>query len=129
MPPGTYDYRKTVEKGHGRLEIRQHWTLHDPAILAHLDPTGAWAHLRAIGLVERQRRVGERVTVECHHYLLSAPLSAQAFADAVRSHWGIENRVHWVLDVAFGEVAGGARVGHAARNLAVIRHLALNLLR
>lgn len=53
--------------------------LHDPEILAHLDPVGVWAQLRAIGLVERERRVGDRVTVECHHYLLSAPLSSAAF--------------------------------------------------
>jgi predicted transposase YbfD/YdcC len=129
LPPGTHDYLKTVEKDHGRLETRRHWTIHDPATIAHLDPDGAWAQLRAIGLVERRRQVGGRTTVERHHYLLSAPLSAADFAAAARSHWGIENRVHWILDVAFGEDACRARTGHAARNLAVVRHLALNMLR
>jgi predicted transposase YbfD/YdcC len=128
-PPGAREYLRTVEKGHGRLELRQHWVLRDPALLAYLNPTAAWTNLAAIGLIERQRRIGGTTTIECHHYLLSAPLSATAFAAAARDHWGIENRVHWILDVAFHEDACRVRVGHTARNLAVIRHLALNLLR
>lgn len=127
--PADYDYARTVDKDHGRLEIRRHWTLYDAALLAYLDPTGAWAGLRGIGLVETERHCEEIVSSEVRYYLLSTRTGAAAFGQAVRSHWEIENRVHWVLDVTFGEDACQVRVGHGAQNLAVLRHLALNLLR
>jgi len=127
--PADHDHWATVEKDHGRLEKRRYWTIRDPALIAYLNQGNAWAGLRAVGLVERERRVGATVTVEVRHYLLSGPGDAAAFGHAVRSHWGIENRVHWVLDVAFREDESRVRVGDGAANLAVLRHFALNLLR
>ena len=124
-----HDYHRTVDGGHGRVEVRQHWTVADPELLAYLDPTGAWAGLASVGLVERERRTAAETTREAHYYLSSLDGKAARFAHAVRSHWGIENRLHWVLDIAFREDDSRVRVGHAAENLAVLRHIALTLLR
>ncbi len=127
--PGDHDHARTVDHDHGRLEIRRAWTLRDPDLLAYLDPVGAWAGLRGLGLLEAERHIGEAVSVEQRYYLLSAPASAAAFGRAVRAHWGIEKRVHWTLDVTFREDDCRVREGHGPQNLAVLRHLALNLLR
>jgi predicted transposase YbfD/YdcC len=118
-----------VEKDHGRREVRRVWTVEDPELVAYLDPTGAWPRLRSVAMVVAERRVGEEVSRETRYYLSSLPGEAATMGDAVRGHWGIENRLHWVLDIAFREDESRVRQGHADQNLALLRRFALNLLR
>lgn len=118
--------RTQVDKGHGRLETRRYW---QSDALAWFADREKWAGLRSVGVVEATRQVGDRTTVERRCYLSSLPKDAALFARAVRGHWAVENALHWVLDVVFGEDQSRARTGHAVANLGLLRRLALNLLR
>lgn len=124
-----HDTHHSVDKGHGRLEHRQYWTISDPACIAYLNAKEAWTGLCSIGMVESERKVGEQVSSERRYYLSSLPGNAQVFGGAVRSHWSVENGLHWVLDIAFQEDASRMRKDHSQQNFVVLRHMALNLLK
>jgi predicted transposase YbfD/YdcC len=127
--PAELQTTRTWDKGHGRIEHRRCWALGGPEYLAYIDPTGAWAGLQSVALIESERRIGDQVTREDRYYLSSLPPDAAVLGRAIRAHWGIENRLHWVLDLAFREDDSRYRTGHGPENLAIVRHLALNLLR
>ena len=122
-----HEFHRTVEQGHGRIEIRRHWLLES---VEHLETASRWVGLKRVGMVEAERRLpGQPPTIEQRYYVLSLEGGVEQFAQAVRQHWGIENQLHWGLDVAFHEDDCRVRKDHAPENLALIRHLALNLLR
>lgn len=118
-----------VEKGHGRVERRQYAVITAPHYLAYFDPEKRWQHLKSVIRVERERTIGEATQREVHYYIASLAEEAHRLAHYIRSHWDIENKVHWLLDVTFHEDGSRARVGFQPENLALLRHLALSLLK
>lgn len=126
-----HGFSKEVDGGHGRVEIRRCWTVDDIAWLRERHP--GWEKLTAIVMVEGIRRLEGKRSREQRYYISSlggaTPEAAARMGEAVRGHWGIENQVHWVLDVSFREDDCRVRMGNAAQNLATVRHVSLNLLR
>jgi predicted transposase YbfD/YdcC len=117
---------ETEERGHGRVETRRYWmTERIPSELRRIQ----WKALRSMGKVEATRTVNGKTSTECRYYISSLPADAEQLAEAVRGHWGIENAMHWVLDVAFREDESRIRAGHAASNMGIVRRIALNLLK
>ncbi len=117
---------ETVDADHGRLEVRRAWATEDLAWLADRDH---WPGVRSLVLVESERTLREQTTRDRRLCLSSLPADAARLARVVRSHWAIENGLHWVLDVAMNQDRTRIRKDHAPDNLAVLHHIALNLLK
>lgn len=122
-------YARTVNKGHGRLEIRECRTIAGQESLQFLRDYDRWPGLRTLAKVTSQRQVNGQTATETRYYISSLPNNAAQLLNAVRSHWGVENSLHWVLDMAFSEDASRIRQDHAPENMALLRRIALTLLR
>jgi len=123
------DYYKTAEKGHGRFEIRECWTISNPEDLKQIRSWADWTGLQTVVMVRRARHIGGKIETEIKYYISSLVSSARHILAVIRGHWGIENQLHWVLDIAFREDDCRLRKGNGAQNFALLRHIALNLLK
>ena len=121
-----HDHYETREKGHGRQERRSYHVIYEPEGLPNQD---AWPQLKAIGLCLSERTVGEQTSVEVRYFIGSRKASARIYGKALRNHWRIENTLHWQLDVTFGEDDNRVRERNTAENLALLRRVALSLLK
>ena len=125
--PITLKVLRRVEKGHHRTEKRLVWAV-PLSEFGGLYQQEQWLGLQTIVMVERTRHLWNKVTHEVQFYLSSLPADAQNLGHAIRTHWGIENQVHWTLDVTFNEDKSRIRSGNAPRNFALLRRMALNAL-
>jgi len=123
------DQCRTVDKGHGRIEIRQCQVISDPEYIRTIRDMEAWPQLQSIAMVTSERHLEGKVERESRYFITSLGCDAKQVLDAVRTHWQVENSLHWVLDVAFREDDSRIRKDHAAENMVVLRHIALNLLK
>jgi predicted transposase YbfD/YdcC len=120
------EFIETVEHGHGRIETRRYRTLGD---LSGVPRSALWRGMNMIGMVESQRTLDGKTSCETRFFIGSIGTDTTCFARAVRDHWGIENELHWTLDVAFREDDSRVREPAARENLAVLRHIALTRLK
>lgn len=123
------DHHQTVEKDHGRIEFRDCWTTSSPDYFPFLRNGTDWVNLHTLVMVRAERRLPDKTSGEYRYYISSLTSRAKRHLEVTRIHWSIENELHWVLDVAFDEDHCRIRRGHGAQNLAVLRHIALNLLK
>jgi len=126
FPELIHETHQTIDKGHGRIETRSYQTI---TALMNVPVALEWPGARCVGRVVSTREIGDKKSTETRYYISSITGSASTFGRAIREHWGIENKAHWVLDVTFKEDASRIRKDYAAENMAVSRRIALNLLK
>ena len=124
-----HSYSKTVNKEHGRTETRECLAIDREEYLSLVRKREQWKGLKSIVRIVSQRQMGEALEVQTCYFISSLPADAKLILKTKRSHWKIENQVHWVLDIAFREDESWVRKDHAPENLAVLPHIALNLLK
>jgi len=117
---------QTLEKNHGRLETRRYYAFDQLDCLAKPEQ---WLDLKSFAVIESERCINGKSSLGRRFYISSLPADAQRLARAVRAHLAVENRLHWCMDVIFADDQMRARTAHAAHNLAVLRHITLNLIR
>ncbi|HZG38304.1 MAG TPA: ISAs1 family transposase, partial [Nodosilinea sp.] len=122
-----HSHHQQMESGHHRREHRRVWAVPVTA-MGDLHQVEQWAGLNTITIVKRVRHLWNKTTQEVMFYLSSLPCDAAIIARAIRTHWGIENQLHWVLDVTWGEDASRIRRGHGGENMALLRRLAISVL-
>lgn len=123
------EYKKTVNKGHGRIDVRECWSTSNPEYLNLIRGLENWIGLQSIVMVACTRIIDGKESKFVRYYISSLPSNAERILQAVRKHWSIENKLHWVLDVALNEDRSRVRKDQAPENMAVLRHIALNLLK
>jgi predicted transposase YbfD/YdcC len=122
LPHDSYEEK---EKRHGRYDVRKYWIINAPK---NLHRVKEWEGLQTIGMVERESTIGDKTTKETRYFISSLQADAKVFANAVRSHWGVENNLHWCMDVTFREDDSRIRTGHGPACMSTLRHICLNLL-
>ena len=126
-----HDFRQTVDGDHGRIETRRVWVTDQLDDWLDQSQRSRWPGLRSVAVVEATREIPSKpASVERRYFISSLPgTDASRMAEAIRGHWSVENKLHWVLDVSFAEDQARQRKDHSAENFSRLRRIALNLLR